>query len=118
MKITCEKCGKDDFKDVWDCIQHEKECQKENEFICYKCGKTYKWKNTDINAEIIKNQCHHIALGQAGYGSVFDGSILEFWLCDECLDSFIDTFQFKKNIYNSGSNVTYDFTEDMEEFNE
>ncbi len=104
----CEKCSFQ-TKSCEEMIEHEKTCGKENIVICYKCGKTFRWKDNDINAEIVKNQCHHINLGQAGYGSVFDGSILEFWLCDECLDFFINTFQLKKYIYNSGTNATYDY---------
>ena len=109
----CEKCGKFQSEDYELVVEHEKNCNKKNIFICQKCGKTIIWHNNDPEAFEIENQCHHINLGRMGYGSMFDGSEVNFDLCDKCLKSFIDTFEFKEDIYNSGSNVCYSY--DVEE---
>ncbi len=107
MKITCEKCGRDDFKDICKCIQHEKKCCKENTFTCHKCGKIIKWKKDDPNAFIIENQCHEINLGMLGYGSELDNVNISFGLCDSCLVNFINSFKLKlkNDVLNSTDKV-------------
>lgn len=100
---VCEKCF-EEFDNFDECIEHEESCDKLNIFICDKCGKKIKWRNCDIDAFIMKNQCHYINLGRMGYGSGLDGCDVNFKLCDQCLRELIYTFKFKDNIYNSGSN--------------
>ena len=74
-------------------------------FTCDKCLKDIEY--TDDKFDFAKNECWEIRLGRAGYGSKFDGSEINFDLCDDCLHKFVDTFsnEGKKRVHNSGSNT-------------
>jgi hypothetical protein len=105
MKIVCGNCGRDNFNCIEECLDHEKVCGKTNTFICSKCGKVVMWKNTDIDAQNKMKKCHYINLGRMDYSNgKLDGCDVNFYLCNSCLIGIIDTFEFKDDIYNSGSN--------------
>ncbi len=104
---TCEKCG-EKFSSKEECLEHEEFCGNLITFTCDKCGKTIEWKDNSENAFIYENQCHRIILGRMGYGSMLDGSDVNFNLCDECLCQYIESFKNKDIIYNSGSNFYYE----------
>jgi len=113
----CEKCGKN-FCGEDECTNYEKACAKEYTFTCFKCGKIIKWNSDDIDSSIIENQCHIIDLGRGGYGSKLDGCDISFGLCDVCLSTFVESFKLRENIYNSGSNVNYNFYLEEDQLNE
>jgi hypothetical protein len=99
----CEKCGAE-FSNEQECIQHELQCDQEVIHICSKCGKEESWKMNDDEFGFRQEGWHEIYLGRMGYGSGLDGSDVNFELCDKCLCEFINTFEHKNDIYNSGSN--------------
>jgi len=84
----CEECSAklDGFKD------------RENIFICNKCGRAIKWKDTDINAPFMKDKCHYFNIGKGGYGSELDNKNIQFCLCDTCLVDFINSFEINDEI--------------------
>jgi uncharacterized C2H2 Zn-finger protein len=110
MKINyfCEKCGESFGELEYDkCIEHEKNCDKENIFICHMCGKVIRWKNNDYNAHIIEKKCHHFNLGfmDERNGKLDGCDIDDLCLCNDCLiNGVIEKCELKEDIYNSGSN--------------
>lgn len=80
-----------------------------NKFVCDKCGKILQWDDDDfIKAEQIINQCHNVNLGRMGYGSLLDGSVVNFNICDDCLYEFIQSFVNRDKIIYSGANLGRD----------
>jgi len=63
----------------------------ENDILCNKCGQSCKVlidaEHTCFNMEGLRAKI------RAGYGSQFDGSILKFDLCDDCVAELIKTFK-------------------------
>jgi hypothetical protein len=87
-------------------------------FICDKCLNeiTYTTKDQyDSNFEFSANECWEIKLGRAGYGSKFDGSEVDFDVCDDCLHEWVSSFKNSEVVFNSGSNVWYGDEEWAEE---
>ena len=106
IEYFCEMC-KQKFTNATECITHEKECQKKENFTCDKCGKTIEYiRDKELGKEQAcwKLQPNHY---KAEYGSILDGCQFILKLCDDCLANFINTLQpeAKARIYNSGSNV-------------
>lgn len=104
-KYNCEIC-ESTFSSESDCATHEENCRPHIEsFTCDKCGETEEWEKNDDWAEINHEGCHYINLGQMGYGSGLDGSIVKFQICDKCLIEFVKSFTLEgqEKILNSGS---------------
>ena len=82
-----------------------------NYFRCDKCGKEVEYGDIkNPNEMTTANGCWTFRPdgGQAGYGSQFDGSYVDFDICDSCLGEVFKTFKFANEILNSGSNEYYD----------
>lgn len=101
----CEKC-EEEFQSEEDCMKHEQNCSKIESRWCYKCGKTASWEKGDTWSFAEEQSWHHFDIGQAGYGSGFDGCEIAFVLCDQCLSEFISSFvlEGQEKVDNSGSN--------------
>jgi hypothetical protein len=77
---------------------------------CYKCGKEELLppepnfsSNNDFNELIRINRWHNITIDTPGYGSDLDMVNLDFELCDECLNNFINALRLKNLIYGDKS---------------
>ena len=89
-------------------------------FTCDKCAKEIEYSTRDEyddNFDFKANECWEIRLGRAGYGSSFDGSEVNFDLCDSCLYEFVNSFykEGKERVHNSGSNAWYGDEDDWED---
>jgi len=93
----CEVCGTD-FDNKKECLEHERNCNNPNVFLCQKCGKTTAWNIYEDCFLLKSNQCHTIDMGTLGYGSKLDGLHIVFDLCDNCLYSFIESFRYKNDV--------------------
>lgn len=85
-------------------------------FICDRCGKEISYPTDEYNYEA--DGCWSIHLGRAGYGSSFDGSDVNFDICDDCLYEFVNTFKHKDRVFNSGSNTYYEVDTDLDNYGE
>jgi hypothetical protein len=108
-RFLCEKCN-ESFEDKLECLVHEKTCSIVEKRWCFKCGKEESWNIDDDWAFTNSEGWHNISLGQVGYGSMLDGSYVNFVICDDCLYEFIKTFNIEgqEKIFNSGSNYRFD----------
>lgn len=100
---TCEKC-ETSFSSRNECLRHEAECGKTINLVCPKCGKEHTYNTKDNDAWIIENEWHEINLGRIGYGSLMDGSDINFRICDKCFYDFIVSFVDSDSVLNTGSN--------------
>lgn len=73
---------------------------------CYMCGKKELLPlepdfNKDGGMDILVkiNRWHKINVDISGYGSNLDLLNIDFELCDECLEIFVDSFKLKNLIY-------------------
>jgi adenylate cyclase len=65
--------------------------------FCQMCGLTQiiNVENDPFNVE--ENQWHHLTRQESlivGYGSKLDGTVIDFELCDTCLNNLIKSFRF------------------------
>jgi len=111
-KWLCEKCD-EEFYNEQECIQHELECDPFEYHFCYKCGKNESWTKSNDGQGHKKESWHKIWLGRMGWGSSLDGCDVNFELCDECLCEFIKGFKHKEYIYDSGSNSSGVYLEEI-----
>jgi hypothetical protein len=87
-------------------------------FTCDKCLKEITYTTKDQyrkDFEFSANECWEIKLGRAGYGSKFDGSEVNFDVCDDCLHEFVNSFKNSAVVFNSGSNAWYGDEVDFED---
>jgi hypothetical protein len=112
LKATfeCEICG-ETFNNSNDCSVHEDNCGVIKTFKCDKCGEEIKYTvndNENTGLYFAQNECWNINLGRAGYGSKFDGSNINFNLCDDCLYELVESFknEGKERVHYSGVNYS------------
>jgi len=79
---------------------------------CSKCGKTEDYDDNYEFASVIESGWHKIELGRMGYGSIMDGSDINFEYCDDCLYDEIMSFENPRLILCTGSNCSYEYEGD------
>lgn len=66
------------------------ETSKIVEVVCNKCGKHFSCKSNSFETNLI-----HDFVAKFGYSSEHDFEKLEFDLCEDCLNQFINTFEIE-----------------------